>query len=710
MANIIIFTPKQELDASGKVNEFKEFVRENLEGFGPDFDFSLNQWNVTAKLQKRGHNKAIRFTFSNFDTSGNRKWVPMSEPFLSFAKAKMLYDYGINPRENHSQKMAAIRVLEKSLAEARQDGSPRPQDVTPLILDRAAQHLMEKNPGSAYQSGCHLEILARFLFENGMTNAKYTWKNPIPKNKDLLNEISEEANQYRLKNIPSKSAIRAIPQIYINAVDQRDILISSILAVLFSSPERFNEIFALPVKCEHIDRKPDGSEIFGLRWFTSKGALPEIRKIIQTMKPICKEALQKIREVTKEGRKIAQWYVENPKKLYLPRELEYLRREEYIRSDELVSLIGVSTTSKATRWAGEKGLKAIKVRPRNNIGAPANAYRFRDVEKVICGMLPEGFPVYDKITGLTYDKALLLVENNFFHETRNNCACMFQPVGINTFNDQLGCGAKHGKSSIFSRNNFTEDDLSPIKIDSHDIRHYLTYLGKRKGVDNLMLTLWAGRKHAADTKRYGDPLVEEKTAILKQHCSGIGEELGLIGVDINDPECPLMFQDISQILSIQHQYVHETRFGYCIHDYDTSPCERRAQCLDCCDKHKCFKGLKDKEARIRDEYTKACEDLERLENAIAEGNTEIDQKLHKYLKKRKEIRKTYVAFFDDPNIPNGTCIQFTNNTAPTPLGLAVKNRIALGGIEGKLLAEATTASSILSGKLPVLPDLTGNTP
>ena len=259
----------------------------------------------------------------------------MKEPFLSFAKAKMRYDFGLNKQENHNQKFAAYRALEEALLQTTNQNCPKVEDTSPLVLNLAAGLLERKNPGSAYQSGCHLEILGKFLVEHKMVKAGFQWRNPIEKKEDLQTKIGKQADKHRISKLPSQKCIRSIPQIYHSSSDPIDVVITSIAAIMFCSPDRFNEVFALSIYCEHEDVGIDGKEVYGLRWDTSKKGDPTVKMIIPSMRPLCKEAIAKLEKQTDSAREIARWYEQNPGKLYLPTHLEHLRSEEFIRSDEI---------------------------------------------------------------------------------------------------------------------------------------------------------------------------------------------------------------------------------------------------------------------------------------------------------------------------------------------------------------------------------------
>lgn len=691
MGKVIDFVPRRDLEAHENVAAFIASVKD-LDIFKNRFVFEKDQWDGAGLIDQRGKTGAANVTFSTFDSCGSRtKWSPMAEPFLSFAKAKIGYDLGLRKKENHNMKMAAYRALEKALIRCTADGEPRVENVNMHVLNLAASMLEEANPASCYQSGCHLEIISDWIVKKQMTKVSFQWKNIISKQASILTKISKEADEYRLQNIPSIAALKAMPQIYNNSYDKRDTLITSLVAVMFSSPDRFNEVFALPERCE-VDAY-DATEKYGLIWDTSKRGERAINWIGGPMKDVCKEAIENIRKVTLGARAMARWYEAHPTQLYLPEGFEYLREQEYVRSEELVELLGKANKNKVCTWAANNGLSAVEVANGKKIGRNTHAYRFGDVERIVCGMLPKGFPVYDRRTGLTYGKALLLVPKNFFHQTRGTWRCMFEAVDINTFNDQLGQGAKFDKGSIFSRNKFTEEDGSAIKVNSNDFKHYLSYLAKTNGVTSLLLALWSRRRRVAENKTYGDPITPIKTQLLREAGVDVVENRGLMKVEVSDPECPGMLLDIKEILELQHKYVHETRFGYCAHDYTTPPCERRMQCLECT-RHLCIKGLPEKTERIRKELESAERTLLLVEEAIADSSLEAEAKLHKYSRKRLLLLKELVTMFDDPTITVGTKITFNSGAAATPLEIAIKNRVALGGSDGELFAATASRTAI----------------
>jgi hypothetical protein len=115
--------------------------------------------------------------------------------------------------------------------------------------------------------------------------------------------------------------------------------------------------------------------------------------------------------------------------------------------------------SYASAWCKTNAVKREK---REGDGKRVFA-RFADVEATVLAMLPRGFPILDKATGLKYSEALLVVRRNELGAQRSTYRCMIEAVGIGQINTGLGSRAKHGFESIFTRLGFTEPDGSPSR-------------------------------------------------------------------------------------------------------------------------------------------------------------------------------------------------------------------------------------------------------
>ncbi len=99
MAEVIHFTPRSELEAGANVRDFIEVCRTKLTAFGADLCFDDNVWDVTEALGLK-RSKRERIVFSTWGSVNATNPIPLSEPFLSFAKAYLRYQHGLRPTKS----------------------------------------------------------------------------------------------------------------------------------------------------------------------------------------------------------------------------------------------------------------------------------------------------------------------------------------------------------------------------------------------------------------------------------------------------------------------------------------------------------------------------------------------------------------------------------------------------------------------------------
>ena len=69
MGEVVLFTPKAELDAAANLRGFIEMCRTGLTVFGVALPFHCDVWDVTDEVVTKGKgNKRERITFSNVAT------------------------------------------------------------------------------------------------------------------------------------------------------------------------------------------------------------------------------------------------------------------------------------------------------------------------------------------------------------------------------------------------------------------------------------------------------------------------------------------------------------------------------------------------------------------------------------------------------------------------------------------------------------------
>ncbi|MDP5556578.1 integrase [Pseudomonas aeruginosa] len=652
MADIVLFTPLVELDAAANLQGFIDMCRDKLTVFGANLPFQDNVWDVTDSVAIKGRgNKRERITFSNAATVGTNAQEIMREPFLSFAKAYLRYMHGMRPTKVIHNRVAALRAIEAALSERGEALSPIRIDSH--ILNRAAQIVVDRfSDGAAYRVAGQIELLAAFMAENRLLAIPVRWRNPV-KRPGTAVRVGKEFDERRAKKMPSSAALEALPQIFRAAVEPVDVITASVAAVLLAAPDRIGEVLSLPECCEVHEPRKGGGDAYGLRWWPAKGAEPMVKWLVPSLATVVKDALRKIRSVTEEARRIAKWYEQYPHQIYLTNDVSHLRGRDWLSLAEIAEIMGFRQGNAARSWCKAEG---IKLERRHGLGKLAFA-RFLDVERSVLGMLPSGFPVFDKTTGLKYSDALFIMRRNELGAQRGTYRCMIEPIGIGQINTGLGSRSNFGFQSVFDRFSFVEPDGSPIVVTSHQFRHYLNTLAQAGGLSQLDIAKWSGRRDVRQNEAYDHVTPEQ---MLQKIRGAVGEEQMFSSL-AELPKKVMIRRDEFARLVIPT--AHTTDLGYCIHDYTASPCQLHLDCINCQDLV-CVKGDVRKTAMLRRRLAESRDLLCKAETAREDGYSGSDRWIEHHRSTVERYSKLN-SIMEDPTVPEGAVIQLAPPIAPT---------------------------------------------
>lgn len=670
MADIITFLPRADLNASSNLAGFIDVCRNHLTVFGANLDFDADRWDVSDDVVHRGRNGAVRYVWSNWDTSKKNRTPPlMAQPFLNFAKAYIRYQYGHRPTKTVQNRLNALRALERALSEC--GNPPDIVNATAHTFNRACSLIGEKLGPSAYRVGQDLEAVAEFVNDNGLVPVKFNWKSFQKRRREVGIRIGKEADQHRLEMLPADGALDALATAFSIATDPRDVLITSVAALLCCAPNRINEVFRLPADCETTG-KYEGKAAYGIRWWPSKGEDAYVKWIGPTMVDVARLALENIRNVTDDARCVARWYAHHQNEVYLPDEFEYLRRRKDLHWKEIARLLNFSdkaVSSNIQTWLKGRGA-ALK----------NGRVSFADFERAVLSDLPRGFPIYDIETGMEWEEALCVVPQNFFHPNRATNRLMIEKVDEQHVYAGLGNRAEHGVQSVFSRLGLLDEDGQPFVIRSHQFRHWLSTLALQGGLSQLDLAKWAGRD-VAQNEHY-----DHRTA---EHFLELARDIGAnqIGPLVEAvKKMPVSRAEFSKFMSETIPTAHVTEYGFCVHDFSMLPCQKFADCLNCTE-HRCIKGDAEKTSHIRELCELTSVQVVKAEEEVAAGTRGADPWLENH--RRALARLEYLLqMFDDPAIPEGTVIQLSIADEASPFRIAADDHKQRGGRDAALLADA----------------------
>jgi len=663
MSALAQFSPTLEDGPAMNLEYFVAMCRNEVKALGKDLPFDADVWDVSDAVRIKSSNSVVSIVFEDWNAIRSRPSRPMREPFKSFAKAYVRYQYAMKPNSQFGSLLVALRSLDAAIHEF--DLDDQIWLCSSDVFNRAAALISERySIAVAYHGGRQLEQLVRFMSEHKLVSVPADWRNPLPRAVDRQ-RVGDEFDRMRERKLPSTAALNALAKLFHLVSAPRDQLIVSVVAILCSAPDRLNEVLHLPVNCE-VDGKLAGSgePTYGLRWFTSKDGAPMIKWIVQSMHEVVREALEKIRGITQQAREVAAWYEANPGKMFLPSDFEYLRQHEYVTTTEVGQMTFQEYLSPASvlQWLRLRNVQVIR---RGRVKAHV---KFKDLERVVVGMLPRGFPYVHKESGLRYSNALCTFFRNGLHPGRSQYVGVIDILEHGDIHSRLGSDPTR---SLFQRFDFTEDDGSEIRIRSHQFRHYLNTLAQAGGLSQLDIAKWSGRKQVKQNDAYDHMSDRDLIADMRSHISEVSLPSASVATRTVAP------YDRNQFTSLKLASAHTTDFGFCIHDFSMLPCQLHADCMNC-DEQICLKGDLLREANIRKQLAETKQLLIAAARASADGDIGANRWQAQQARTLARLEEL-CALLDDPNIQVGSIIRLSPATSDSRLEKAKQEKLERDG-------------------------------
>ena len=656
--------PSETYAAEERLRAFVKYCRYELTVFGP-IVWEDSLWNLTETFKYRGRETKASIRFYSLPKIGT-PWSgapPMEGEFAEFAKAFSRYRYGIKPTKNiNNYCIAALRVLERAM---QQQGKSDITKLNAADFDIAAQFAEEKWEVTAGSTGNWLEEIARFISTNGLVETPFMWSSWLKSKTRSLDRTGKSAEERRQKVMPTERALDALAIAFQIAEEDHDVLVASAGAMLVAAPNRINEVVRLHVNAE-VRSQDESQPAYGWRWPNSKKGCPDIKWITSTFSSTAEEAFRKIKFITEQARQIALWYEKNPKAMYLPPEYEYLRESEYLKAGEVEALVG-SAPGLATTLLKTRGIEYEIRKINGRKGYSRESYvKFVDLEASVLKELPHGFPIRDKETGLRFSESLFVVPKKFFRFT--SCSLvMFEPVTSDNIAVNIGRN-KIKQTTIFDRLGLFENDGSPIRIRTHQFRHWQNHLLRIGGASEAEIARYSGRRDIRENRAYDHMTAAEMLALVDEIGAGpSGADRTLISVNP-----PVTRTDIH---TSSYPTAHQTEFGICIHDWVMAPCPRHRDCINCRDQV-CKKGDVEKEARIRASLSAATFELNKARQTFANGSKPAGRWIkHHELTVRRLT--SLVSVLDDPTVPIGSLIRLNIDDEYSAIEFALQDYIGL---------------------------------
>lgn len=686
MGKLVLFKPKANATAKENLVAFIKLGK-SLTALNARGQFDQDVWSVDHVFG-RGKN----FYFSGTDG------VVFPEPFRSFAKSLLAYQHSFEPNRGAGVLEEAIYALRALVAVCTKMPDFNFEDLSGHHFDLAIDNVKKGNLNIATKArrGAGLARLAAFLSENMLVVGPLVWTNPIPKPISLADSSKSGSDEVRAKRLPSKAAMDAIPQIFFLAHENGQgesmaQVATSYCVLLMSNPSRAVELLDQPsdILVENFSKENNG---LGLRWWPEKGGAPIVKPVLGPFEDVVRKAHQSLVENSAKARQVAKWYEENPRKIFLPNDCAYLRGKKMVSVDDISLLFyGVQDDLNAynslTLWLKNHGVKPVKRRKMTDNQNHRIEYDFKEVEASVLAELPKD--LLTRPSGRKYSEMLFIAEGLAFRGAWSGVRVLFCQISYTSIHNVLGGGTKSGSKSIFDLYGFSNEDGSPIRINTHQFRHWLNTLAQLSGVSQIDIAMWSGRKNVVQNEVYNHITPEQRLERLR---SQVGDRTKASGALSSMPKVIPIKR--AEYAAAKIPTAHVTDFGYCIHDFSFEPCQLHRDCLSCND-HVCVKGDKAAEDRLGLK-------LEETKRLLAEAEAAMGAEEYgadRWVEHNKAVLERLVALsgiLADPSIENGAIIQMSNPNAPSRLKEAIASRVKmeLPKSKGVLIHEQENAKRV----------------
>lgn len=667
MADIVLFKPRADGDAKSNMSMFVELCRK-LTALDARSQFDQDVWSVGSVF---GGNK--KFCLHRPDGT------PLAEPFRTFIKSYVAYTHSFEPKKSATSLEEAIYAMRGLEEVCRNKDGFEFHALSGKDFDAAIEHFKKGTAQAATltKRGASLAKIAAFIQANMLVCGPLAWTNPIPKPKSLAHQSSKEGDEARAKKLPSKAAMAGIPQIFYLAhangsSDNFCQIVTSYCALLMSNPSRAGELLSQPVDIL-VEGFSGSNAGLGLRWWPEKGGTPLVKPVLGPFEDVVRQAHQSLVRNGSEARVVARWYESNPRKMFLPEGFEFLRNREFIFLQEINDLFFGGAWDPAARmrissWLKRSGIAPIRRQKRETKSSPTHWVRFADLEASALSALPTD--LLSRPSGRKYSEMLFLTLGVSLRGAWCGMRVLFCPISYESIFNGLGGRHAGGTKSIFDHYGFTNDDGSPIAVNTHQFRHWLNTLAQLAGLSQLDIAMWSGRKNVAQNEAYNHVTPVQRLDRLR---SLVGDHSKAVGALGSMPTViPIRRADYA---AAKIPTAHVTDFGYCVHDFSFEPCQLHRDCLSCND-HVCVKGDQPAEERLTFKLEETRRLLESAKNALSEDEYGADQ----WVRHNEAVlgRLTQLkAVLADPAIEDGAIIQLANPTAPSRLKEALASRVRL---------------------------------
>lgn len=530
-------------------------------------------------------------------------FTPFAEPFMQFAKAYIRYRYSHRPVKSLAMMLQALRCVEAGLLAA--CGRADVGSMSGAVMDVCANKCKEfySSEDVHHKTGLQLQAMFDFLREKSLVPSLPAWKSPFKKPVILTEDLGEAGQAHRVARLPSNEAMLAVADVFAQAEDRESQFYSSISILLMAVPSRVSEVLKLPVDCIQWEKDDDGVLQMFLRWTAAKGKGGTKKWVVPVMHDVVKEAVRRLVEIGNPSREVAK-----------------------------IAFEGSASSP------GEVGTS--------------------NLIKEFGGLF---WPFLDEKRVLKTWNGLCLHRKNEFSRQKEIRQDSWRIPSANEVNRRLGAGSGHGES-LFDRMAFRNSGGMRIALTSHQLRHWLSTMSERAGMDDYTLAQWAGRAKVSDNRHYDHRSPEERLEAARELLPLRPATL----LERIEHRLPVTYQELGVD---RLGTAKATLYGMCVHDYAMAPCQKQRECMTC-KEHVCTKGDHVTLDRIRLLEAQTATLLQQAMKAHKDGDFGADRWVDNHKWKLAHVKAMRMAL-EHPNVPGGAILRIPDGHDPSPVRRAL---------------------------------------
>ncbi|MEL4169292.1 hypothetical protein [Pseudomonas sp. ZS001] len=581
------------------------------------------RWAVENWLPHRLKPPTITFETHRQSLEQNGYPVPPKAPlpllFQDFSKAVIVHlqrTRGLKFSMVAAYNIAARRLYNALFERSESD----PSQLTRGDFDRVVEFLRASGYKNFYDAISHLKVIADLIDKLQITQIAIHFEHEARPEKARHDYISlhdpdRAVKQRKSDNkLPSREAMEAYALCTNHPVSDGEEILLRVIDLLIATGQRGNEVSVIPYDCwvERPIKGTSGELVLdahrnplvecGIRYFAEKHFQSRVHWFAESDVHLARRAVERLKALTVEQRKVAEWQENNSGRIWS------YPSEKIISDTQVMEWLGFSNEQEYGRnlhlylsrngihpYAEEPVHRHQKIKPRRYVAG--------EIERLIAPKLTGHAALTENVQGkirvvLKTSEVLAIAFDGQFRfggREENVFRAVPRRVTLGDINRALGADPRY--PSIFARRSLVEADGAPIRLTSHQPRHWRNTIYHLTGMSNVQQALALGRKRLEQNKFYQHTSIEEDTEAHHGFLAfnSYQERIDFFHAGIRKGEIQGALTDsyhallsdkgtntAEAFLTVHATALHVTPFGGCIHDFSQAPCPKHLQCWNGC--------------------------------------------------------------------------------------------------------------------------------